>query len=81
MSYKVLIVDNDSGKTLYDKDNVVALVGAMSDGVQTTVNALTDCKALDMAYAILGAQKAANELINRHPEVKVPLVFLQLEDE
>lgn len=81
MSYKVLIVDNDNGQVLYDKEDAVAFVGAISDGKTTTVNALTSCTAFDIAYAVRGAQKAADELISKHPEVKFLLALLSAEDE
>lgn len=81
MSYKVLIINNEDNSVVLDEDNAVAIVGAISNGERTSVNAHTDSNAVDIAYAIYGARQAADELISRHPELKLLLALLATKTE
>lgn len=80
MSYKIIITNNKNGEVLVNEENAVAIVGAVVNKQNIAEIGFTDCNALHLANAILGAEAAISEIKNEEPAVDLFLQLKAMED-
>ena len=78
MSYKITITNNETGEILVNKENAVAIVGAITDdGEITREIGFVNCNALNLAGAVIGAESVISQIKRESPELEV---LLQLKE-
>lgn len=80
MSYKIIITNNKNGEVMVNEENAVAIVGAVVNKQNIDRIGFTDCNALNLANAILGAETVISEIKNEEPAVDLLLQLKAMED-
>lgn len=70
MSLKVTIIDNETGDAILQKDNVVALVGAITTPEETAEIAHLNCKAGKVMDCVTCVQDAVESIFSTYPDIK-----------
>lgn len=71
MSFKITVINNDNGEVLINEENARALVGALVEGDNTGVIALTACNANDILNALHGCDEARNQILEQNRMLKL----------
>lgn len=70
MSFKITVINNDNGKVLINEENAKALIGALVEGDNTGIIALTACNANDILNALHGCDEARNQILEQNHLIK-----------
>lgn len=71
MSYTVKIIDNDDGTVVMDKNDVKAIIGAVSDDEGGEGISLSSCDNFTRAGCIFAAQRVCDMTKKKDPEVAI----------
>lgn len=71
MSFKIKIVDNDTGNVLVDRDDAKAIVGAVGTDKSVECMAFLRCDGLVIYHTISGVQSVLINLLEAHPELNL----------
>lgn len=73
MSFTIKITNNETGATIVDEKNAIAIIGSYTADNATAQMGFTDCGVLDLCCAVHGATKAVRAVLKSAPEAALLL--------
>ena len=71
MSFKIKIVDNETGNVLVDRDDAKAIIGAVGTDKTVECMAFLRCDSLVTYHTIGGVQSVLTNLLEQYPEMNI----------
>lgn len=71
MSFKITIINNETGETILEREDAAAIIGAVTTEKETAVLGFTNCNGGELLCALKGNDKARDAILNANPIAKL----------